>query len=981
MDENVTIGRFPSPKVNSMIRVFISYSHDSDVHRDFVRGIADRLICDGVECILDQYINGFPPEGWLRWMENQIEIADFVLLICTETYLRRYQGKEIKGGKGVNFEGVVISQVLYDNYYLNAKFIPVISDNGSFDHVPLPLKRYSTYRLNDQYDDVYRILTGQAKYEPPEVGGIRQLSVTKNELAKRVFSDDLPTVEGELFGRSDELYLLNEALVDPDTHIVQFVASGGTGKTKLIRTWLDENDSKIDGLIAWSFYSQGSSEDKQISATPFFIQALKTLGSDKSISDFNTEDEKGEYIADLLHERRCLLVLDGLEPLQQVGRGMRGELKDRAIRKLLRCLASNHSCLCIVTTRLPVHELKGRKKVVQHDLQNLIPEDGVVLLRSFGVSGRDVEMLAAVEEYGCHALALHLLGNALATYLDGDIRKRDMLTELIGDFDGMERHAYKVMQAYQYWLKDTPELKLLYLLGLFDYPVDQEVLEVLWSAGIPGLTEGIEKKEWLVARRDLLEKFRMMSEHEGQEDLFDCHPLIREYFGSQFKENQIKVWQEAHAVLYDYYKGLPDKLWREDFPETLEDIQPLFRAVMHGCRAGEKLQELAYSEVFFRIKGFNIDGNFGAFSEYLALLVNFYSVLWSVPLNFFSTDKENLLNHTGFILRSLSRLTEALEPFEISLENAVANQNWESASVYGNNLSELRLTLGMIDQAVIVAQQAVKHADIHISFESIRSRFTLGECLLFSGKPDLAMACFNEAKSIDTRYSYRVKGKNYLSVSQKNKPFGLLAFKLCEALIDKKDYPAILEVYQESCNHSAKLSLKDNNLLYEATDWYLAAVLCVEGYTELGSEEELADFVMAVVEKFKLSGYSYYLPYALFLASKYNRVNHNFLNAHQNLQEIYEITEPSGMRLHTADYHLEMARLILAVEADQFQYFEVTSEREERTLPFIDQDETSWTLENHIREATKLIVDTGYHRRDVELLELQQQAGLTEIET
>ncbi|MEZ5480323.1 MAG: hypothetical protein R3E95_23435 [Thiolinea sp.] len=47
------------------------------------------------------------------------------------------------------------------------------------------------------------------------------------------------------------------------------------------------------------------------------------------MSDFNTEEEKGEYVANLLRERRCLLVLDGLEPLQQVGRGMRGELKDR----------------------------------------------------------------------------------------------------------------------------------------------------------------------------------------------------------------------------------------------------------------------------------------------------------------------------------------------------------------------------------------------------------------------------------------------------------------------------------------------------------------------------------------------------------------------------------------------------------------------------------------------------------------------------
>lgn len=399
-----------------MTTVFISYSHDSDAHRDFVRGIADRLRKNGVDCLIDQYINGFPAEGWPRWMESQIEAADFVLLICTETYLRRYRGQETEGGKGVNFEGVVISQTLYDHYYKNTKFIPVIPEDGSFDHVPVPLKAYSTYRLNTQYDDVYRILTGQAKYVQPPLGEVRQLPAVNTRLSRRIYSDDLPTVKGEFFGRTDELALLDKALADDETHIVQFVASGGTGKTKLIRTWLDKNNSSIDRLIAWSFYSQGFGEDKQVSATPFFRQALKSLGSGKRITDFHTEEEKGECIADLLREKRCLLVLDGLEPLQQVGRGRLGQLKDRAIRKMLRCLAVNHSSLCIITTRLPVEVLQGSSTVKQCDLRKLALKDGVKLLRSLGVYGRDASMRVAVEEYGRHALTLHLLGNAMTTY-------------------------------------------------------------------------------------------------------------------------------------------------------------------------------------------------------------------------------------------------------------------------------------------------------------------------------------------------------------------------------------------------------------------------------------------------------------------------------------------------------------------------------------------------------------------------------------
>ncbi len=76
----------------SMPKIFISYSHDSDEHRDFVRAISDRMRGEGLDCQIDQYINGFPPEGWQHWMEKQIELADFVLLVCTPNYLKRYRG-------------------------------------------------------------------------------------------------------------------------------------------------------------------------------------------------------------------------------------------------------------------------------------------------------------------------------------------------------------------------------------------------------------------------------------------------------------------------------------------------------------------------------------------------------------------------------------------------------------------------------------------------------------------------------------------------------------------------------------------------------------------------------------------------------------------------------------------------------------------------------------------------------------------------
>ncbi|MGB1256893.1 MAG: SUMF1/EgtB/PvdO family nonheme iron enzyme, partial [Thiolinea sp.] len=151
-------------------RVFISYSHDSAEHRVDVLALANRLRTDGLDCQIDQYVNGFPPEGWQRWMETQIETADFVLVVCTPVYLKRYRGQDRDGGRGVSFEGVVISQTLYDTYYENAKFVPVLPDAGDLESVPLPLKGFSAFQMGADYEGLYRYLTGQAAVVMPEVG-------------------------------------------------------------------------------------------------------------------------------------------------------------------------------------------------------------------------------------------------------------------------------------------------------------------------------------------------------------------------------------------------------------------------------------------------------------------------------------------------------------------------------------------------------------------------------------------------------------------------------------------------------------------------------------------------------------------------------------------------------------------------------------------------------------------------------------------
>lgn len=774
--------------------------------------------------------------------------------------------------------------------------------------------------------------------------------ITTETPKPKIYSNRLPTVEGEFFGREVELKLLDEAWAGNGTHIIQFIAPGGTGKTKLLRHWLDHMND-INALIAWSFYSQGSSEDKQVSASPFFSHAFEMLGSTRSLSSFTTEEDKGEHLADLLRQQRCVLVLDGLEPLQHAGKGMRNELKDRAIRRLLMSLAGHNNGLCIITTRVAVHELNNRTHVKVHDLQNLATTDGVRLLQSLGVQGNDKELEKAVMEYGCHALALHLLGNALHTYLDDDVRKRDTLTELIGDYDDLERHAFKVMQAYSYWLDGTPELKLLQLLGLFDHPIETEVLQVLWQSQIPDLTANIDEKAWKVAIRDLREKHRLLSMHENRADLLDCHPLIREYFGKQLRENHPDVWRQAHTRLYEYYKALPEK----ELPDTLEEMQPLFNAVAHGCAAGmhqNTLEEIHWLRINRRNDNF-VCTRLGAFSDDLAAMAHYFTIPWHTP----TTDitvfwQAAVLNWVGFNLRALGRLHEALEPLQVSVDMAVKQEDWNSAANGAFSLSNLHLTLGDIAAAILDSQRSINFADQSKNYlYRISRRAACAYILHQAGQAVLALELFKKAEQLQ-----RELQPEYPHL------YSLWGFYYCDLLLAQNKMVEVLERAQYALELSQHPDAKDGMGLLDIA---LDQLSLGRANFQQRNFPQATFWLDCTVVGLRKAGQQDDLPLGLLARAALYRdtrnPNHDFTRARQDLQEVYDIAEPSGMRLHLTDYHLEMARLLIAERESPPRF----------SLEKIEPEGIS--LHEHVAKAAKLIEETGYKRRLPELQELQHK--------
>jgi tetratricopeptide (TPR) repeat protein len=230
-------------------KVFISYSHDSSEHARRVLGLAERLRKDGVDVQLDQYVAGTPPEGWPRWMLNQLDWAEFVLVVCTETYYRRFRGHEEPGkGKGADWEGNLITLELYNAKGRTTKFAPVLFNHQEESFIPEPIRGHTHYLLDseDNYTKLYAFLTGLAGVQPRALGSLKALARTPVEPLKfgaadtptRRTTHNLPFPPNALFtGRDREQRRLQAQLQRPGevvvTQTVAIHGLGGVGKTQL----------------------------------------------------------------------------------------------------------------------------------------------------------------------------------------------------------------------------------------------------------------------------------------------------------------------------------------------------------------------------------------------------------------------------------------------------------------------------------------------------------------------------------------------------------------------------------------------------------------------------------------------------------------------------------------------------------------------------------------------------------------------------
>ncbi len=682
----------------------------------------------------------------------------------------------------------------------------------------------------------------------------------------------LPTTRLDLFGRSEELDALDSAWTGRETNCLELIAFGGVGKTSLVNNWLSRLDKQryagARRVYCWSFYWQGTGSDVISSGDLFIEQALEWFGDKRP--DKGTPWAKANRLANLIRESRTLLILDGLEPLQYPPGPKQGEIETPALSLLLCELAANNNGLCVITSRMAIAEFAafddGRIQTLY--LDRLSNADGVQLLEAREVHGDEKTMETAVEAYSGHPLCLSLLAGYLSVVHDGDIshfRDLDSLVE-IRSFDS---HAGNIVRAYLRWIDSPIELSLLNLLGLFARGIAlEDVRSLVETESVPGLTQELAKLsqlEWSYALKKLEDANLIFRFKRDGRSMIDCHPL--------------------------------------------------FRAVIHGTRAG--LFEDSFELYFDRIKRkqFSIFTE-GSHHADQSCIRAFFHRPWSEPVSQLSEKASfYLLSCAAANLIYLGQIDEAIAPSIQSIQWFQKNERWIEAAATSGPLISMLIAAGRLEDARQEwdrAQLSVRNADNEV-FEAVATSI---EAYLYylEGDQTSAGRLFRDAELVLNR---EAPGCEIVSPT--------ISVYYCKFLLDTGETEKALERALRTMQWRKAKSWQvavDTTSLY-ASDLLILGLI----YLALEDLKKASHYLSKQVELLKASNEWLYLPSGLIARARLFMAEGDPSSAQQDLDEALVIAKSTGARFGEWEANLALAELALKagdVEAARSYYRSAT---------------------------------------------------------
>lgn len=528
--------------------------------------------------------------------------------------------------------------------------------------------------------------------QQPNTDRIERIGPPK--FAKRL--QDLPTPLGdEWVGRAELLEAISTDWSNPNRRVTGLIGFGGEGKSSLVYRWLDnllfgklQNCSISEGVFWWNFYEKPNVDE-------FFEAALIYLSGERiKPRDIPSTNARMNEIAWELRFARYLFVLDGLEVMQHQSGDQYGLLQNADLRQFLQYLAAvEHDSFCLVTSRIPLFELEHYSSYKHRDVNRLSQTDGVLLLRHLQVKGADEALKQLVESWEGHALTLSLLARDMIKRYNGKLEDAKDLP-LPQPKERLYQRLNRVLRRYDDHLTEA-ERTFMTIFSAFRIPVHESAIERVFGDAWEGTAQINRLKDYCLLRYN--------------SGYYTSHALIGHHYRSLLNSQEQTERKAIHKRIKEYYLAR----YRLTLYPTLDDLAPAIEAVHHACsaKAYDEAEKIRVKYIY-RYNRKVIIYQLGAYETNLDILQQFFPTgdTSQDPLVSKPADKSTILNEVGLCLMSLGRLDEADSFYRRSNQIARQIEEWESANVSDQNLTELYISLGALSASAESAHQALTSA-------------------------------------------------------------------------------------------------------------------------------------------------------------------------------------------------------------------------------------------------------------------------------
>jgi tetratricopeptide (TPR) repeat protein len=545
-------------------------------------------------------------------------------------------------------------------------------------------------------------------------------------------------------GRSREIDTLKSQILDPETRAITITAVclvglAGIGKTtlasQLVRQLQAENAPFT--VAAWEILKSPTGKAPRFdSIIDSLLLALSNGEITPALTILNDFRQKTDRLVKFLKEKPCLVVLDNVETVLQIGKAKRaGYFADECAEYawlFSQISETEHQSKVLFTSRETLAALSGRETETLR-LGGLDLQAAVQLLASFNLIATPEELAELAKRYDGHPKAIEIVAALIRDELEfqGSVGKflNDINWLLVNRLDEL---IDQVIQRLS-----NEELMCLSQISVYETPE------------YPLLVDGIAAQMSEMSKRDVKEnviealKRRQLLDYYPNYESYQMHPLVEEK-ASQLLNPELAGTAHRKACRHFLSILKPEAEWQE-----FNDLKPLLRAHYHACEAkdwDEAASSISRAYEYLRQQ------------SHFDIIIDCYTKL--IPETWRSADKlvSSIFQHCEILL-GLGNAYNAVSKWKIAQEYyqkcLLISRNIGYRKVEAATLCYMALSMGNTEMAIEYLQESIVIAtDLEGSHTKCKALEYLGVIYSSIGDYNNCLNCHQQALEIARKIKF-----------------------------------------------------------------------------------------------------------------------------------------------------------------------------------------------------------------------------------